>query len=303
MIAKFMDIRFLETFIAIADCGSIAEAARRLNRTPAALAQRLRTLEEDLGHKLITRSGRTVQPTAEGLAILDHARALVEGARDLRALAAKDVPTGRLRLGATATSLTGLMPSIIADLGAAYPDLEYFMQPGSSVDLYHRVVEGELDAALIVRPQFAIPKSTGWLTIRDEPLVFIAAERAPVRPPHEAVRQSRFIRYDRNQWGGQLVERYLRDHGLVVREWLELDALDAIAALVDRNLGVAIVPDWAVPWPEGLRLRKTLLPDVYMRHTGVIWRTSGARQAAVRAFVETCERIAPVNSGGREGVP
>lgn len=293
MIANLMDIRFLETFITIADCGSIAEAARRLNRTPAALAQRLRALEQDLGHPLIVRSGRTVQPTAEGLAILDHARALVEGARDLRALAAQDVPTGQLRLGATATSLTGLMPSIIMELSARHPALEYFVQPGSSVDLYHRVVEGDLDAAIIVRPQFAIPKSADWLTIRDEPLVLLAPERAADEGPHEAIRQSRFIRYDRNQWGGQLVDRYLRDHGLAVREWLELDALDAIAALVDRGLGVAIVPDWAPPWPEGLRLRKTRLSGGYMRQMGVIWRRAGARHAAVRAFVAAC--------GGDEG--
>lgn len=69
------------------------------------------------------RSGRTIQPTAEWLAILRHARALVEGARDLRALAAQDVPTWQLRLGATATALTGLLPSILMDLGAGYPAL------------------------------------------------------------------------------------------------------------------------------------------------------------------------------------
>lgn len=284
-----MDLRFLETFITIADCGSIAEAARRLNRSPAALAQRLQALEQELGHKLVLRSGRTVQPTAEGLAILDHARMLVQGARDLQALAAGGVPAGQLRLGATATALTGLLPGIIARLSADYPSIEYFVQPGSSVDLYHRVVEGQLDAALIVRPQFAIPKSTDWLTIRDEPLVFIASANAPLLDPPELMRRARFIRYDRNQWGGQIVDRYIRDHGLNVREWLELDALDAIAAMVDRDLGVAIVPDWAPPWPEGLHLRKTHLPQGGSRQTGIIWQRAGARHPAVNALVTACK--------------
>jgi hypothetical protein len=44
-----------------------AEAARRLNLAPAALAQRLRTLEQDLGQMLLSRVGRTVRPTASGL--------------------------------------------------------------------------------------------------------------------------------------------------------------------------------------------------------------------------------------------
>jgi len=286
-----MDLRFLETFIIIADCGSIAEAARRQNRTPAALAQRLRALEQELGHALILRSGRTVQPTAEGLAILDHARALVQGARDLQALAAKGVPAGQLRLGATATALTGLLPGIITLLSTHHPSIEYFVQPGSSVDLYHRVVEGQLDAAIIVRPQFSIPKTTGWLTVRDEPLTFITSETVPALDPHILLREKRFIRYDRNQWGGQIVDKYIRDQRLNVQEWLELDALDAIAALVDRGLGVAIVPDWAPPWPQGLRLRKTPLPEGEARHMGVIWRRSGARLAAISAFVRACESV------------
>lgn len=289
-----MDIRYLESFVAVADCGSIAEAARRLNLTPAAVAQRLKALERELGHSLVSRAGRTVRPTASGLAVLRHAHHLIEGARDLKAIAANDLPAGQLRLGATASALTGLLPEIIAALNARYPQIEHFIQPGASVDHYHGVLAGELDAAVIVRPQFPIPKSTGWLTLRQEPLVLIAPADMVIDDPHEVIQQQRFIRYDRNQWGGQIVARYLRQHGLKVREWLELDALDAIAALVNRGLGVGIVPDWAPPWPEGLNLQKMVLPDGEIRQTGVLWSRSGPRIAAVRALVEIC-------GGGKPG--
>lgn len=280
-----MDIRFLESFIAVAECGSIAEAARRINLTPAALAQRLRTLEQDLGQVLVARSGRRVQPTAAGLAVLEAARDLVSGARDLRAIAANGKPAGQLRLGATATALTGLLPGLIADLRGQHPDIEYFVQPGSSVDLYHRVIAADLDAALIVRPDFAIPKSTGWLALRQEPLVLITSASTSEGAPHDLLRRLPFIRYDRNQWGGQIVDHYLRSHAIAVKEILELDALDAIAAMVDRAIGAAIVPDWAPPWPEGLRLRKQALPKAPQRETGILFRRSGARHAAVTAFV------------------
>ena len=283
-----MDIRFLESFVAVADCGSIAEAARRLNLTPAALAQRLRALEQDLGHALVTRVGRTVRPTASGLAVLRHAREVIEGARALRTVAANDEPAGLLRLGATATALTGLMPDIISRLSGRYPRIEFFIRPGSSVDLYHGVLAGDLDAAVIVRPQFQIPKSTGWLTLRQEPLVLIAPQGLELDDPHAAIERHPFIRYDRNQWGGQIVDRYLRQHGLKVREWLELDALDAIAALVNRGIGVAVVPDWAPPWPDQMRLQKRHLTGGGVRQTGVLWSLSGARTAAVRAFVGIC---------------
>lgn len=286
-----MDTKFLESFLIVAECGSVAEAARRLNMTPAAVAQRIRALEAELGQALVSRVGRTVRPTAAGLAVQRHGPALVRTARDLRAIAAGDLPSGQLRLGATATAMTGLIPQIIAALSERFRQIDYFLQPGSSVNLYHAVLSGELDAALIIEPQFPVPKAFGWSTIRREPLVLLAPAELEVHDFHLTLTQQPFIRYDRNQWGGQIVDRYLRRHAISVREWAELDALDAIAALVDRGLGVALVPDWAPPWPEGLRLQKHRMEDGELRNMGVLWANSGPRIAAIRAFVEACEGI------------
>ncbi|MGY5776247.1 LysR family transcriptional regulator [Rhizobium sp. LEGMi135b] len=286
-----MDTKFLESFLIVAECGSVAEAARRLNMTPAAVAQRIRALETELGQALVSRVGRTVRPTAAGLAVQRHGPALVRTARDLRAIAAGDLPSGQLRLGATATAMTGLIPQIAATLSGRFPQIDYFLQPGSSVNLYHAVLSGELDAALIIEPQFPIPKAFGWSTIRREPLVLLAPAELEIHDFHLTLTQQPFIRYDRNQWGGQIVDRYLRRHAISVREWAELDALDAIAALVDRGLGVALVPDWAPPWPEGLRLQKHRMEDGELRNMGVLWANSGPRIAAIRAFVEACEGV------------
>lgn len=282
-----MDIRFLESFVAVIEFGSVADAARRINLTPAALSQRLRTLEDNLGETLLVRSGRTMTPTAAGIAILKPAKELIAQARDLKAIAARGEPVGQLRLGATATSMTGLLPAIIAGMSTRHPQIEYFVEPGASVDLYHRVAAGELDAALIVRPDFALPKSLQWTPLRDEPLIVIAPGDCTLAVPHDVICSLPFIRYDRNQWGGQIVDRYLRASGLAVREILELDALDAIAAMVGRGLGAAIVPDWAPPWPEGLHLRRYDLPEAGMRQTGILWPRVSVRQAALEAFVVT----------------
>ncbi|RJT32684.1 LysR family transcriptional regulator [Mesorhizobium waimense] len=295
-----MDIRFLESFLTVADCGSIAEAARRLNVTPAAVAQRIRALEVELGQTLVARVGRTVRPTAAGMAVQRHGPNLVKAARDLRAIAADDLPAGQLRIGATATALTGQIPEIIAALSVRVPQIEYFLMPGSSVDLYHAVLAGDLDTALIMQPHFPLPKSLGWITLRHEPLVLLAPEGLSIRDVHATIREQPFIRYDRNQWGGQIIDRYLRLHRLTVREWAELDALDAIAAFVGRGLGVALVPDWAPPWPEGLRLQKIRLKDGEIRRMGVLWDLLGARIAAIRAFVETCQSLAANQAASEE---
>ena len=94
-----MDTRFLESFITVVDGGSIAAAARRLNLTPAAVAQRLRALESEIGARLVIRSGRAVRPTDAGTAILAHARSLLSNVRDLQSIAMNDTLAGELRLG------------------------------------------------------------------------------------------------------------------------------------------------------------------------------------------------------------
>ena len=76
------------------------------------------------------------------------------------------------------------------------------------------------------------------------------------RDPHELLANEPLIRYDRNQWGGRQADEYLRKVGITPHERFELNALNAIAVMVDRGLGVSLVPDWARPWPEGLQLAR-----------------------------------------------
>ncbi|MGO7690385.1 LysR family transcriptional regulator, partial [Rhizobium ruizarguesonis] len=76
-------IVFLETFVVVAERHSLAEAAKRLNLTPAAVAQRIRALEAELGVRLLVSSGRVMRPTEDGFAILERCRDLVRDTRDL----------------------------------------------------------------------------------------------------------------------------------------------------------------------------------------------------------------------------
>ncbi|MBK0326097.1 LysR family transcriptional regulator [Rhodobacteraceae bacterium F11138] len=288
-----MDTRFLESLVIISASGSIAEAARRQNLTPAAVAQRIARLEAEIGQPLIMREGRSSQLTQAGLAILPHARTMIRNARELESIAGGDAPAGQLRLGATATALTGQIPGIVAGLRQRHPQLDYFLQPGSSVDLYHSALSGDLDAAVIMQPPFTLPKMLHWRTLRTESFVLLSpGDWPPVQGPG-ALNDRPFIRYDRNQWGGQIIDRYLRSEEIAVRDLLELDALDSIAALVSRGLGMAIVPDWAPPWPEGLAIRKLALPAIGQRKIGVLWRQSAPNLRNIRAFLDVCDTLYP----------
>lgn len=287
-----MDTRFLQSFVMVVDCGSLAEAARRLDLTPAAVATRIKALEDGLGTALVRRAGRTVKSTEAGLKILEHARRVLRDVRDLHAIANDDVPLGELRLGASASALTGLLPPVLRRLYERHPKLALYIEPGTSSHLYHRVTTGVLDAAVIVEPQFTLPKTCDWRVLVEEPLCVLAPLGMAARDPMELLATEPFIRYDRGMWGGQLADRYLREHHIRPQERMELDALSAIAVLVHQGLGVSLLPDWTPPWPEGLEIVRLPLPaPAPVRRMGLVWTTQGPRAAVARALLQETQAV------------
>lgn len=288
-----MDTQFLYTFISVVESGSMAAAARRLNITPATVAQQIHTLEREIGAPLIARAGRTVSVTEAGARILERTRNLLRDVADLHTVANDDDTAGELRLGAGINALTGMMPDILALMVARYPRINVYVKRSTSVEMYPLVESGELDAAIVMQGPFSLSKSIGWQLLREEPLVVLAPASMAGRDAHELLATEPLIRYDRNQWGGHHADHYLRTVGIKPHERFELNALNAIAVMVDRGLGVSLVPDWARPWPEGLRLVTLTLPHPFEpNRIGIIWSRSTIRMRLVKAFIQEAQNAA-----------
>lgn len=287
-----MDLRYVESFVTTVDCGSIAEAARRLDMTSAALAARLKALEEELGAQLVQRSGRSVRPTAAGLNILNSARTMLRQARDLRALANEKVLLGELRLGTFVSALTTVLPPVLRRLYEKHPNLSVSVVSNASTELCRMVASGDLDAAVVVEPQFAIPKTCEWRTLMDEPLVLVVPRKLAGQNPLELLSTQPFIQYDRSVLGGQLADRYLHQQGITPKKRLEINGLMSIAAMVDQGLGISLLPDWSALWADGLSIEKINLPGkAPLRRIGFIWGAYGPHAPVARLFLEHAEAL------------
>lgn len=270
----------------------MAAASRALTLSPSAVAQQLHALERELGAPLIVRVGRTVRMTEQGDRILTQSRQLLRDVADLRSLARDGDLSGELRLGACTTPLIGMLPEILARVSAKFPQINVYIQSGNSAQLYTEVEAGNLDAAFVLEAPHALRKTCDWQVLREEPLVVLAPRAMAKRDPLALLREEPLIRYDRNQWGGRRADEYLRASGIVPRERFELNALNAIAVMVDRGLGVSLVPDWMPPWPEGLTLSRLPLPGAPVgRRIGIVWSRATVRLRLVDVLLEELENL------------
>ncbi|HVJ55423.1 MAG TPA: LysR substrate-binding domain-containing protein [Aliidongia sp.] len=279
-----MNTRFLATFCAIAETGSLAAAARRLRITSAAAGEQMQTLEKILGSRLVARQGRRVVPTEAGHAVLPAARAILAKIEDLRQLAQAGQLRGLLRVGAISTALVTVVPPALQSMAQEHPEIELKVIPGTSAQLYQQLEEGEIDCAITVQPRFRLPKRMGWHPIRSEPLVLVTPADLAGSDARTLLMAAPFIRIDRTAWSGHIITSFLRDQRLEPEELFEMDAQEAIIILIASGLGVSLLPDWGIVAPAGRSIRKLPIGDPrYDRKLGLIG-LAGAREALIRVF-------------------
>src|SRR5438093_2008012 len=120
-----MEFDQIETVIEIAKQKSFSRAAERLFRTQPAISKQVRSLEHELGQKLFHRSGKQVEPTAAGRILLEHCTQLAELRRQAHQALERmrQVPRGRLAVGANDATSLYVLPPVFAAYRARYPEV------------------------------------------------------------------------------------------------------------------------------------------------------------------------------------
>lgn len=287
-----METDFLKTLLRVAELGSMAEAARSMDLTPAAVAHQIRTLEDAMGAALVMRSGRTVMPTAAGYRLLDRIRPLLADLSQLHACVHGAAIEGELHLGTINTALHTVLPDIVGRFCERHANVRLHILAGLSHQLFNDIQQDTIDVAICLHPQFALPKTFGWAPLREEPLVVLAPERWKDRDPLALLRDAPFIRYDRTLGGGKQADAYLRAHDIAPAERIELSSLLAIAMMVDRGLGVALVPDIQSPLTTGLSISRLALDDAPApRAFGLLWKRAAIRAPLAEAFLRIAREV------------
>lgn len=175
MSKRLLELDLLQAFLAVIDLGSFTSAAERLHSTQSTISQKIRRLEERVGHKLLERNSRRVLTTEAGQIVLAYARQMVNVNDQLFEALSGALVTITVRLGVPDDFAGGKTTRALAQFSQHYPQVKLEVSSGLSSDLIQAYDQGELDLVLIKQRQHSreavirLPEKTAWVDSATHP--------------------------------------------------------------------------------------------------------------------------------------
>lgn len=298
-----LDVRRLRLLRELAHRGTIAAVAEALQYTPSAVSQQLSTLEREVGRSLLTRTGRGVTLTPEGVRLVEHAEVILADIERAEAdlQSHDDAVAGLVRLASFPSALRPLAIPSLASLRKTHAALRVSLTERDPADVGDLLRSGDLDLA-IVGEYDNVPSSLGTGVevepILDEP-VYLASLRIYDAEPSDAIRSNSSAQWIAGNPGTlcQLMSvRSAQSHGFEPDVVHHVDDFAAQLRLVADGCGVAMIPQLGlVNVPSGVVL--TELP--VHRRTGVAMRTGSGAHPAISACVTALRAAADYVAGAK----
>ncbi|MCS6760230.1 MAG: LysR family transcriptional regulator [Candidatus Devosia euplotis] len=140
-----LELDQLQSFCAIADCGSFTEAARRVNKTQSAVSMQIKRLEERLGQLLLTREGRGVTLTIHGEVLYARARKMLRTNAEILDHFSDGILAGSIRFGVPDDYAVRLLPVILSSFQRTHPKIAVDVSCMASEHLLEGMRAGRYD--------------------------------------------------------------------------------------------------------------------------------------------------------------
>lgn len=295
-----MNIRDLQYLVAVHDLNNFSKAAERCFVSQPTLSGQLKKLEDELGSELIERSTRQVLFTQLGEEVVRYAREALQTVDRIRSAAKQntDPMVGDFHLGLIPTVGPFLLPIIMPELSAVYPQANLFLYELRTEELLDKLHRGEVDAAILAKLDW--DQSFNQIDLYDEPMQLAVSAQDPLiettKPLELTVLDDREV---------LMLEdgHCLRDQALDVcfsagakeDQRFKATSMDTLLHMVATGTGMTLIPQLATRnQVQGIRFMKFADP-VPQREIVMLTRKNSARMLALnnvaKTIVETVNRI------------
>lgn len=246
--ARPLDSRQLNAFTTLARLGSFTLTARELSLTQSAISHAIKSLEEDLGSRLVYKTGKRTLLTHAGKRLQIHAEnILLEMAQARARIGSMDsLDRGQLRIGCGLSASQFILPTVLREFKECFPKYAISVIPGDSPALLGQLEQNRIDLAICLKPD-RTPRLLCRDLFRDE-LAFLISPLHPWavsgRPDRKEMGKENYILLPRQSLTFQMVESWFLEQGIKLSTFIELSSIETIKELVKLGLGVGVGTAW-----------------------------------------------------------
>jgi DNA-binding transcriptional LysR family regulator len=285
----------LITFAAVAEHRNISRASVALHLSQPAVSGQLRQLQDEFGEPLYLRDGRGVRLTPAGEQLASYAARLRDTWRQAHAYrdALRGMERGTLRIGASTTPASYLLPYLIAAFQRRYPEVTLHTAGGNTSEIVAGL--GAIDIALIegvVGPD--LPPDTAVHPWREDEIVAIMPRTHPLAANGNGqgvslaqLSAEPLVLREAGSGVRQLVERAFADAGLPVRVVLEIAGVEGVKESVRAGMGIGFVSAMSMRHEDHALCRCSFLPQL-TRRLSILVPHASAPSRLVGGFLELC---------------
>lgn len=284
----------LEIFASVVQAGSFSAAAQRLYMTQPAVSQHIQDLEKSLGTPLFIRGRRGVTLTPPGETLYEYTLQILRlvARAESEVTDVENLSEGQITIGATPGVSTYLLPEWIRGFREQYPNLNVSLQTDITTQNVVGVMEHKIDIAFVEGELEKIQrKNLGSLVLRPVHLfVIISCDHHWCGRETISIAELNdqpFITRQPNSRTRVWIDAMLDQHNVKPRIVGEFDNQEAIKQAVMSDMGIAIMPDYAVERERGAQLLNTLRVDDanLSRELKLLWDANAPFTPVTRALL------------------
>ncbi|MFP3569393.1 LysR family transcriptional regulator [Paraburkholderia sp. SIMBA_030] len=292
----------LITFAAVAEHRNISRAAVALHLSQPAVSGQLRQLQDEFGEPLYQRDGRGVRLTPAGEQLASYATRLRDTWRQAHAYrdALRGMEQGTLRIGASTTPASYLLPYLIADFHRRYPDVSLHTADGNTTEIVGAL--DSVDIAMIEGPVGSdLPPDTAVHAWREDEIVAIMPRAHPMAQPGgeggrvqlAACGAHPLVLREAGSGVRQIVERAFARAGVPMRVALEIAGVEGVKEAVRAGMGIGFVSAMSMRHEDGALCLFSLSPEPLTRRLSILVPHASAPSRVVERFLALCLASSP----------
>ena len=291
-----VNLELYRVFYTVAKCGSLTKAAEELYISQPAVSQSIKQLENQLGVRLFNRTHRGMELSAQGgkMIFSEVERALgLLGAAENRVAEMQTAATGVIRIGASDTIFEYFLADKIVDFHEKFPAVKIELMADFTPDTIEKLKANRCDVAFVNLPIEVDPELTlhgNCMRLND---IFIVGEKYKELANGGTVSLSKLKEYplvmmDKNTVARRSLTNFLGAHGVELQPSIEVGSWDLMKRLVQRGMGVGIIPrEYAKGrLGDGELFEVKTDPVLPTRSVGMLLLKNATASYALHSFIE-----------------